>query len=99
MVSNAERKEQDPNYRRGPTQHRVQTDRGAGYYYHRGNGWYSKLDETLDGKRFHKRKKVRDRKKALSKSPHKGDYKTKGSKTRSPKTTGGPRAGNRRGWY
>jgi hypothetical protein len=99
MVSNLEYKERDPNFRRGEARYRVGNDRGAGYYYHRGNGWYSKYEPSLDAEEFHKRRVVTDRSKALRDKPHKADYKTRSSPRRSPKTTGGPRAGSRKGWF
>lgn len=35
----------DPNFGRGPVKYRVQTDRGAGLYYHRGNDHWTKVRE------------------------------------------------------
>lgn len=82
MVGQLKRLAKDPNYRRGPTGSRVQKDRGGGWYYHRGNGYYSKYDEELDGQLYHRRKKTGNVEKSERFSPHKADYKTRrGRKT------------------
>lgn len=36
----------DPNYLKGAVKYRVKKNRGAGLYYLRGNGQWSKVDET-----------------------------------------------------
>ena len=98
MVSNLKYKRQDPNFGRGPTKYRVQKNRGAGYYYHRGNNQWSKYDEGLDGQQWHKRTKVKNKEKAEKKQPHKGDYKTMTTKARSRKTKRVP-SSRRRGFF
>jgi len=73
MVGRLMRKSSDPN-RKG---------RGAGLYYHRGNGVWSKYSEKRDAKLWHKRKKVKNVRQAEKNAPHKGDYKTKSKRSRS----------------
>lgn len=71
--------------------------RGAGHYWHRGNGVYSKQSDVIDGAQWHKRKKVRNVKKAEEEVPHKHDYKTK-SRSSHSKTKRVP-SGRVRGFF
>lgn len=48
--------------------------RGAGFYYHRGNGEYSKYSEKRDAKIRASYRKVANVKHAEQKEPHMGDY-------------------------
>lgn len=73
MVGSLEFRRTDPN-RKG---------RGAGQYYHRGNGVYSKYNENRDGELWHKRKKTKNVPEREREQPHKADYKTKSTKNRS----------------
>jgi hypothetical protein len=78
MVSKLKHRATDPNFRHGPEKYRVVADRGAGWYYHRGNGQYSRYDQALDAKRLPNSKKqtnVQSVSDAEKGSPHKADYK------------------------
>lgn len=80
MPGNLEWKPRDPNFRRGPADKRVETDRGAGWYWHRGNGRYSQYTGKVDRQVKHPTKKIRDpaRKRiAQLERPHKNDYGSK----------------------
>jgi hypothetical protein len=58
MTSSIIYRRTDPNFTRGKINTfkvgenviRVKKDRGPGYYYHRGNGYFSKYSESRDAK-------------------------------------------------
>jgi hypothetical protein len=95
MVSNLRYFRADPN----PSK-----QRGAGYYWHRGKGIFSKYEGDQDAKLFHTRPKGFNEMNAQSKikmkeeQPHKHDYTTKSTMSKSERVLG-VRTKNKRGYF
>ena len=90
MVSQLKYFRQDPMF--------PKKDRGAGWYYYRGNltsathyrtirgKYWSKYEEKKDGNRFTAPTNVKDVIRAETKGPHKADYKTRKIKKKQGET-------------
>jgi len=73
MPGNLMYKGRDPNNKK----------RGPGYYYHRGNGYWSKYTAEIDGNEWHPKNKTKD-KTLVMRAPHKADYNTGSKKMKVP---------------
>ena len=99
MPGNLQWKNRDPDNRQGSRK-----DRGAGWYWHRGQGVHSKYTGRVDAPHKAKTTRIRDpqrRKEAQLNMPHKMDVQPRLSKKRTTSTRykGHPVSGNPKGHY